>query len=369
MILHRLSVRWVAVSLGAMTTAASPAVAQTFAALDSATRQTILDSLSAQLRRFYVRPIVAESLIAHLQRRGGAGAFNAITNPAAFADRLTAEIHRVVKDDAHLTVRYSPPDPATLAGGNQAADPEAIRRRARAAFIQDAREESFGIPEVRTLPGNVGYLRIGEFLYQTMIGNEPMSRPAVIAAMQLVAERDALIIDLRENRGGHTSVPGLLLSYLFDRPTPLGMSRQRDGQTSQGMTYEVPGPKFGGSKPLFILTSDSTFSAGEGIAAALQDAHRGLVIGARTHGGANSGDFHPIGPNLRAFIPEEQNVSATGRSVESVGVSPDVRVPASRALTAAYAMALDSLARLETDATRRGKLEGLAKQARAKKVG
>lgn len=342
----------------------SPARAQNEARLDAQSRRAILDSLASQLRRFYVRPAVAESLIARLRQRGAAGVFDKVVDPATMATRLTAEIHSVVKDDAHLTVRYSAPEPVPTVNGVPL-DEAAIRRRERAAFIQDAHDEAFGIPEVRTLPGNVGYLRIGEFLYQTMMGAEQFSRPAVIAAMQLVADRDALIIDLRENRGGHTTVPGLLLSYLFDQPISLGSSRQRDGQVSTGMTFEVPGPKFGGSKPLFVLTSDSTFSAGEAIAAILQEGHRGIVVGARTRGGANSGDFHSIGSNLRAFIPDTQNSRADGSSVESVGVAPNVAVTPKQAFDVAYGLALDSLAHLSSDSTRRAKLEGLAKQARA----
>ena len=347
---------------------ASTLRAQDSARLDAQSRRAILDSLASQLRRFYVRPAVAESLIVRLQQRSAAGAFDKIVDPATMASRLTAEIHAVVKDDAHLTVRYTAPEPVPTINGVPL-DEAAIRRRERAAFIQDAHDEAFGIPEVRTLPGNVGYVRVGEFLYQTMMGIEPFSRPAVIATMQLVADRDALIIDLRENRGGHTTVPGLLLSYLFDRPTPLGSSRQRDGHVSTGTTFDVPGPKFGGTKPLFVLTSDSTFSAGEAIAAILQEAHRGAVVGARTRGGANSGDFHSIGSNMRAFIPDEQNTMASGNSVESVGVTPNVVVAPTRAFDVAYGLALDSLSHLAPDSTRRAKLQALAKQARAQPKG
>ena len=331
------------------------------ATIDPLARSSIIDSLAAQLRRHYVRPAVAESLVAGLRELNTSGAFARAGTPETFAATITAAMHRIVRDDAHLTVRFTPPEPKPVASAVAAA-PIEERQRARAAFVRDAREESFGIPEVRTLPGNVGYVRVGEFLYQTMMGTEPFSRPTIVAAMQLVAERDALILDLRENRGGHTAVPSLILSYLFDRPTPLGSSRARDGSVSYGSTFDVVGPKFGGTKPLFVLTSDSTFSAGEGIASALRAAHRARIVGARTRGGASSGDFYAIGFGLRAFIPDEQHFDANGASLESIGVTPDVVVSPPKALDLAYKLALDTLAKLEPDAARRAKLDTLARR-------
>jgi C-terminal processing protease CtpA/Prc len=325
-------------------------------------RGAVIDSLASQLRRFYVRPAVAESLIAVLERRNRAGAFNGARTAESLAAQLNAAIRDAVHDDAHLAVRLTPPPPKPASGSTD--DPIATRLRERAEFIREAHEESYGIPEVRTLDGNVGYIRIGEFLYQTMMGAEPFSRTAIIAAMQLVADRDALIIDLRANRGGHTTVVPLLLGYLLDRPV-FGSSRSRDGQVTQHtVNVDVPGPKFGGTKPLFVLTGDSTFSAGEGIAATLKDAGRATIVGARTRGGASSGDFHSIGGGLRAFIPDTQNFGINGESLESIGVAPTVPGPAPRAFVTAYKLALEALAKAETDTARRSHLATLARASR-----
>jgi C-terminal processing protease CtpA/Prc len=326
----------------------------------------VIDSLAHQLQRFYVRPGLADSLARGLEQRRQGGAFDGARTQAALATQLDRAIRAMVHDDAHLKVRYDPPRSAP---GPTAAplDPAAEQRRRRDEFIRDAHEESFGIPEVRTLEGNVGYVRVGEFLYQLSMGNQPFSKPAIIAAMQFVAERDALILDLRANRGGHTSVPGFMLAYLFDGPTLLASTRFRDGSTSQGKTVaDVPPPAFGGTKPLFVLTGDSTFSAGEAIAAALKSHRRARIVGARTRGGANSGDFHSIGAGLEAFIPDAQNFDATGGSTETIGVAPDVAVPASRAFDVAYALALDTLAKSDGDPAHRAKLDSLARVAKSR---
>jgi len=333
--------------------------------MDALARAAVIDSLARQLQRFYVRPELADSLARGLEQRRQAGAFDGAHTQAALATQLDRAIRAMVRDDAHLKVRYDPPHSPPTSGAAAPLDAAAEQRRRRDEFIRDARDESFGIPEVRTLDGNVGYVRVGEFLYQLLMGNQPFSKPAIVAAMQFVAERDALILDLRANRGGHTSVVPFMLGYLFNGPTPLGITRFRDGSTKQGKTVaDVPPPAFGGTKPLFVLTGDSTFSAGEGIASILKSSRRARIVGARTRGGANSGDFHSIGAGLEAFIPDEQNFDPAGGSIESTGVMPDVAVPTSRAFDVAYALALDTLAKSDGDPTHRAKLDSLARAAR-----
>src|SRR4051794_40700528 len=83
--------------------------------IDAPARSSILDSLTAQLRRHYVRPAVAESLIAGLRELDTSGAFARTTTPETFAASITAAMHRLVRDDAHLTVRYTSPEPKPAA--------------------------------------------------------------------------------------------------------------------------------------------------------------------------------------------------------------------------------------------------------------
>jgi C-terminal processing protease CtpA/Prc len=89
-----------------------------------------------------------------------------------------------------------------------------------------------------------------------------MAADVAAAAMTLLAQSDALIIDLRRNGGG--SDPGLIASYLFDnKPRPLSGSYDRPSDTLTPSTTlaKVPGRRFGPVKPVFVLTSKRTFSA------------------------------------------------------------------------------------------------------------
>jgi C-terminal processing protease CtpA/Prc len=129
-----------------------------------------------------------------------------------------------------------------------------------------------------------------------------MAGEAIVAVMQVVARADQLIIDLRRNAGGDPTTVALVCSYLFDEPTHLITISGRDGsRTFQSWTLPyVPGSRFGGVKPIWVLTSSSTFSGGEELAYDLQQHGRATIVGERTRGGAHprtdpSGLRHELG--------------------------------------------------------------------------
>ena len=76
--------------------------------------------------------------------------------------------------------------------------------------------------------------------------------------MTQVADARALILDLRDNRGGHPQTVAFVASYLFDA-TPVHLSdiyRRDDGSTQEFWTAsELPGTRFGAGeiKPFDVL--------------------------------------------------------------------------------------------------------------------
>jgi C-terminal processing protease CtpA/Prc len=107
-----------------------------------------------------------------------------------------------------------------------------------------------------------------------------------MAAMNFLADSDALIVDLRDNRGGAPQMAALLSSYLFDERTHLDdIYDRRQNSTEQVWTFpHLPGKKLTG-KPLFVLTSTRTFSAGEQFSYDLKVLKRATLIG-ETRAGA-----------------------------------------------------------------------------------
>jgi C-terminal processing protease CtpA/Prc len=161
--------------------------------------------------------------------------------------------------------------------------------------------------------------------------------------MTLLAHTDALIVDLRQNGGGDPEMIALITSYLFDQMTNLNNMYWRDGdRTQQFWTLPyVPGPRYGGNKPVYVLTSNDTFSGAEEFAYNLKNLKRATIIGEVTGGGAHPVGGFAIGPHVGARIPVGRAINPiSGTNWEGTGVTPDIPVPQADALRTAQILAL-----------------------------
>ena len=195
-----------------------------------------------------------------------------------------------------------------------------------------------GIQRVEILPGNIGYLNLTAFF------RPEEASEAIAAAMQILRNADALILDVRENTGGSPDTVALVASYLFDGPSfPLFeiVPRSGAGGGKYG-TREVPGRN--GERPVFVLTSSATFSGGEGLAFLLQERDRAEVIGERTAGAANPGRPYRVGDTFEVTIPNGRlRCELSGKNWEGAGVEPDMKTQAATAEAVAHTRALQRL--------------------------
>src|SRR6202044_1018744 len=93
----------------------------------------------------------------------------------------------------------------------------------------------------------------------------------------------------------------LVCSYLFDdEPVHLSSMFERDSAEPQEWwtRASVPGRRFGGQKPVGVLTSGVTFSGAEALAYDLQQLGRVTVVGEQTGGGANPREGFRVHPHL-----------------------------------------------------------------------
>ena len=156
-------------------------------AIDPTTRQQVLDGAIEHMQRGYIFEDVAEKMAAALRAHAKAGAYDAITSGADFAARLTTHLQDVSKDK-HLRILYNP---AGIAGAQPPTTDEERTRRVAAE-----RRNNYGLHRAERLDGNVGYIELRGFSGSQEAGG------AVAAAMNLLANTDALLFDLRRNGGG-----------------------------------------------------------------------------------------------------------------------------------------------------------------------
>jgi C-terminal processing protease CtpA/Prc len=202
-------------------------------------------------------------------------------------------------------------------------------------------QTNFGFEKVERLAGNIGYLDLRGFLPPEIMGD------TAAAAMSFLSYSDALIIDLRQNGGGSPDGVALLVSYLVP-PHPVRLNDIYNRVSDQTHQYwslpYVPGKRFT-MKDVYLLTSNRTFSGAEDFAYALKNLKRVTIVGEVTGGGA-----HPVGPrrindHFVAMVPFGRSISVvTNTDWEGVGVEPDVKAPAERALATAHLAALQKRA-------------------------
>ena len=302
--------------------------------IDTTTQTEIIQNLTEKLKACYVFPDIADQICKRLGKHLKDGEYTAITDGELLAQTLTKHL-QAVNQDEHLRVIWYP-EPLPDHKGSMLHNQERLLE-----FRQRAKQENYGLHKVERLPGNVGYLDI-RYFYRPSWG----SGDTAAAAMNFLANMNALIVDLRRCRGGNPGMVALISSYLFDgEPIHLNSLYWRaENLTQQYWTLPyVPGKRFAG-KPIYVLTGKETFSAGEEFAYNLKTLRRATLVGETTGGGAHPGSPYRLHSHFEVFIPTGRTINPiTNSNWEGSGVVPDISVAREQALKVAYRMALESI--------------------------
>src|SRR5256885_13831761 len=100
--------------------------------------------------------------------------------------------------------------------------------------LQMLQSRNFGFESVSRLAGNVGYLDLRGFL-DAGDGGETAA-----AAMNFLANSDAVIFDLRRNGGGSPTMIDLLISYLYPRGARVPLNDFRQRKSDERDQYWTP---------------------------------------------------------------------------------------------------------------------------------
>ncbi|MEO8344276.1 MAG: S41 family peptidase [Betaproteobacteria bacterium] len=262
------------------------------------------------------------------------------TDPRTFAQLLTADM-QMVTGDTHLYLNFqpewyratlTPPSPNSISLEN-------------AADVKHSRDFHHGLTEMKTLPGNVRYLRIVGFFW---VAGETVN--VMDGAMRFLKGGRAIIIDLRSNRGGETNAAHYLLSHFFE-PDKLMLTMLSTGKADVQVRASpyLKSTRLKGI-PLYVLVNKRSRSAAEAVAYTVKQFKLGEVVGERTEGAAHFSEDAAIAPFYRLSVPSgrtEDPISHT--DWEGTGVAPTIASTSLEALDVAYASSLKRLIASATD--------------------
>jgi len=291
----------------------------------------VVREVQALAENLYVYPGVGEQVAQVLAAGLAEGRYPADERQLAAA--VTADLQSV-NGDKHLRLLYHDEPIGHLEPGDDAEEYATVARWAQ--------QTCGGVASVQRLAGNVGYLDLQPILFPAVIGAE-----LITSSLSVAAATEALIIDVRQCLGGEPAMAAFLISYLWDHdPVQLtGLQERRDDRPRQSWTLPyVPGRRFGKTKPVYVLTSATTFSGGEQLAYDLQQLGRAVIIGETTRGGGHAREGFRVHPHLEATISVAAAVSpVSGTSWEGTGVTPDIPTPAAQARDRAHRLALEQV--------------------------
>lgn len=312
------------------------------APLTAADRQQVVDQLGQTLEANYVFADKAKTLAATLRAHLDKGDYDGAQDKDALAQALTKDLV-AASNDLHFFVGVDPAFAADFAARKDPARAAALRETDR----RDEARKNFGFTDLRRLEGNVAYVGLSHFV------DPELGYDAAAAAMRFIENSDAVIYDMRYNNGGHLEMAQLLASQLFrgDKDQELfDYYYTDDGRRvarGQWVLAALPAKRLTG-KPVYVLTSSTSFSAAEWFAYSLHKLGRATLVGERTAGGAHPVDRKPVGSDFFVQVPIGQIHDPVDRGdFEGQGVTPDHAVASAEALTVAHRLALADLAKAD----------------------
>src|SRR5271157_886999 len=172
--------------------------------------------------------------------------------------------------------------------------------------------------------GDIAYIRLTSFNEETDSGLKAALRRLKQASGDKLR---AIVLDLRNNPGGLLD-QAVAVSDDFLSQGEIVSTRARHPEDSQ--RWNAKGNDIADGLPIVLLINNGSASASEIVAGALQDHHRAVVVGTRSFGKGSVQTVIPLPGNGAMRLTTARYYTPSGRSIQGLGISPDVKVEESR---------------------------------------
>lgn len=286
---------------------------------------SVVTELADLMNQNYVYPEHGEAMHTLLMIKLNNGEYDHYETQKELASALDADLKSVIFDK-HIRVSFDPERAEQIQNRDTNGGREPLANS--------------GFEKVEILENNIGYLDLRGFV------DIRFAEDDAIPVMDKLIQADAIIFDLRHNGGGSPSMIRFISSYIFgDEPVHLNTFYWRPGDRySETWTN----PEFATIRkpdiPIFVLTSDYTFSAAEEFTYNLKHLKRATIIGETTGGGAHPGGPSVFSDGFIVNIPRGRAINpVTNTNWEGVGVVPHITTSSEEALDKAIELAGEAL--------------------------
>ena len=134
---------------------------------------------------------------------------------------------------------------------------------------------------------------------------------------------NGFVIDLRNNPGGLLN-QAIAVSDAFLDEGEITSTRGRDA--SDGQRWNAREGDLAEGKPIVVLINGGSASASEIVAGALQDHRRAIVVGTNSFGKGSVQTVMPLRGDSAMRLTTARYYTPSGRSIQALGISPDIIV-------------------------------------------
>ena len=171
--------------------------------------------------------------------------------------------------------------------------------------------------------GKTVVLRVSSFTSKTYPNLKESLEKEINAAGGLDSI-NGVVVDLRNNPGGLLN-QAIRVSDAFLESGEIVSTRGRGARDAERYNA-TPGDLTNG-KPIVVLINGGSASASEIVAGALQDHHRAIIVGTKSFGKGSVQTIIPLSSDGAAMrLTTARYYTPSGRSIQSLGVSPDILV-------------------------------------------
>ncbi len=165
-----------------------------------------------------------------------------------------------------------------------------------------------------------GYIRISQFQEKT---DGEFGKAMKALEEESKGGLKGLVLDLRNNPGGLLDQAVKISDHFIDSGIIVSIEGRKEDQ-KQKFPAHAQGtlPRY----PLVVLVNGGSASASEIVAGAVQDHHRGIILGTQTFGKGSVQTIFPLKDGAGLRLTTARYFTPSGRSIQAKGIVPDIIV-------------------------------------------